>query len=220
VQHYGYKGVNLLINSRNIEDLHPTLKRGATELIKRMHAKGYPLGISSTYRCNKSQNALFNQVPKVTNARGGESMHNYRLAFDIFKNIKGQEFNDNAFFNTAGKIWQEMGGEWGGSWVGFKDAPHMQYTEGLTLKSLQSGTKVPPNAKMKWEDVDVIGDDKVLYITYSDVPDWGKPTIKKLMEKKFLNGDDKGNINLTESMLRILIIHDRVGLYDMNIKVY
>lgn len=58
-------------------------------------------------------------------------------------------------------------------------------------------------------------DDIVLYKTYNDVPSWGKPTIKKLMDKKLLNGvDDKGTINLTESMLRVFVINDKVKIYD------
>lgn len=145
-----------MIDSKNISDLQPTLQRGAKELIRRMEALGYPVGVSSTYRDNEYQNYLYAQGRTrpgqiVTNAKGGESIHNYGLAFDIFKNVKGQEYSDPKFFETAGKIWQEMGGEWGGSWKSFPDRPHMQFTNGLTLKQLQGGAKMP-NVKMKWEN--------------------------------------------------------------------
>jgi len=125
------------INSRLLEDLHPALERGARELMRRMAGVGFPhVGISSTYRNNAHQEYLFAQGrsrpgPIVTNARGGQSIHNYRLAFDIFQNIRGQEWNNPNFFATAGQIWQEMGGEWGGSWTSFPDRVHMQYTGGL-----------------------------------------------------------------------------------------
>lgn len=57
-------------------------------------------------------------------------------------------------------------------------------------------------------------DDTVLYKTYNDVPDWGKPTIKFLMDKKYLNGkDDKGTIDLTESMLRVFVVNYNAGIY-------
>ncbi len=144
-----------MILSKDIKDLHPTLQRGAQELIKRMAALGYPVGISATYRDNEYQNTLYAQGRTkpgsiVTNAQGGESIHNYRLAFDIFKNIAGQAFTDMAFFDTAGKLWQDMGGEWGGAWKGFADRPHMQFTNGLSLTQLQKGA-VMPDVPMPWE---------------------------------------------------------------------
>ncbi len=145
-----------MIDSKDLNDLHPALKRGATELIRRMKEKGYAVGISSTYRDSERQNAIYAQgrtTPGaiVTQLKGGQSMHNYRLAFDIFQNVKGKEFSDSAFFKTAGTIWEQMGGEWGGSWTGFVDPSHFQFTNGLTISQLQQGSTVPQNAKMKWE---------------------------------------------------------------------
>jgi len=119
--------MNRGINSRLLEDLHPTLERGARELMRRMALAGFThVGISSTYRNNVHQEYLFAQGrtrpgPIVTNARAGQSIHNYRLAFDIFQNIRGKEWNNPRFFEAGGKIWQEMGGEWGGSWTSFPD---------------------------------------------------------------------------------------------------
>jgi hypothetical protein len=120
-------------------------------------AAGYnAVGISSTYRDSEAQNALYAKGRTksgaiVTNARAGQSIHNYRLAFDIFKNISGHLYDDPRFFKTAGELWTEMGGEWGGSWKSFPDAPHMEYTGGLTLARLQAGERLPDNAKMLWE---------------------------------------------------------------------
>lgn len=54
---------------------------------------------------------------------------------------------------------------------------------------------------------------KKMYKTINDIPDWGKATITKLVEKGFLNGDSDGNLNLSMDMLRILVINDRAGLY-------
>ena len=50
------------------------------------------------------------------------------------------------------------------------------------------------------------------YNIVNEVPDWAKPTIQKLIEKNLLNGNDKG-LNLSEDMLRILVINDRAGIY-------
>ncbi|MCL2373592.1 MAG: M15 family metallopeptidase [Defluviitaleaceae bacterium] len=148
-------------NSRNPSDLHPALQRGLTELTRRMTQSGFTaLGVSSTYRCNIHQDHLFTQGRTrdgniVTNARGGQSIHNHMphnaLAFDIFQNIRGQEWNNPTFFATAGAIWTEMGGEWGGNWASFPDRPHFQYTGGLTLRDLQNGKILPMDAQMPWE---------------------------------------------------------------------
>lgn len=52
------------------------------------------------------------------------------------------------------------------------------------------------------------------YVTYDDVPDWGKPTVKKLMDKGYLEGTTEGILNLDHNLLRGLVINDRAGLYD------
>ena len=57
-------------------------------------------------------------------------------------------------------------------------------------------------------------EEKIMYKTVEDIPSWGKATIKKLMDKKYLAGDEKGNINIDDMALRVLVINDRAGLYD------
>lgn len=53
---------------------------------------------------------------------------------------------------------------------------------------------------------------EIIYNTIDDVPDWGKDTVQKLVDKGFLQGDGTG-LNIDETMLRILVINDRTGLY-------
>ena len=55
--------------------------------------------------------------------------------------------------------------------------------------------------------------EKVYHYTV-DVPDWGRPTIQKLLDKGFYKGASESNLNLSESLLRTLVINDRAGLYD------
>ena len=47
-----------------------------------------------------------------------------------------------------------------------------------------------------------------------NMPEWAKPTIQKLVARGFLQGDEKGRLNLNETMLRIFVVHDRAGMYD------
>lgn len=63
-----------------------------------------------------------------------------------------------------------------------------------------------------------IGDDDIMYKTINDVPEWGKKTVQKLMNAGYLTGTSTTSgtsaINLTESMLRMMVINDRAGVYD------
>jgi len=58
-------------------------------------------------------------------------------------------------------------------------------------------------------------ENKMIY-NYIDknMPDWARPTIQKLVDKKLLFGNEKGELGLTEEMLKIYVINDRAGIYD------
>ena len=45
-----------------------------------------------------------------------------------------------------------------------------------------------------------------------NMPNWAKPTIKKLVDKGVLVGDDNG-LNLNKIMMRILVVLDRIGIF-------
>lgn len=51
-----------------------------------------------------------------------------------------------------------------------------------------------------------------VYDSIASVPDWGKDTIKKLVDKGYLKGNGKG-LDLSEDLLRVLVINDRAGMY-------
>ena len=48
----------------------------------------------------------------------------------------------------------------------------------------------------------------------SNMPEWAIPTVSKLKNKGYLKGDESGQLDLDDTMLRILVINDRAGLYD------
>ncbi|MCL1864080.1 MAG: M15 family metallopeptidase [Defluviitaleaceae bacterium] len=212
-----------MTSSRNISDLHPVVARGCRELIKRMEAADFPaVGISATFRCHDEQNRLYAQgrtTPGsiVTNARGGQSWHNWRLAFDIFQNIRGQEWNNPRFFETAGKIWEQIGGEWGGSWTQLVDRPHFQFTNGATIAQMQAGHEIPEDAVMPWEALPKEVN-KMAYKTVKEMPDWARPGIQQLIDLRVLNGRTPENLDVDENMMRILLIvrnmFDRAGLLE------
>lgn len=152
-----------VINSRKVEDLHPIVRAKAIQLEKRVEAElGIDLVITSTYRDDESQNALYAigrtvkgsgvtaKKPmgnKVTNAKAGQSYHNYRVAFDVVpvrhgKPVWGTNGEDGKLWQRIGAIGKEIGLEWAGDWKTFKEFPHFQYTGGLTLANFQSGHKL------------------------------------------------------------------------------
>lgn len=137
-----------MINSRKIEDLHPKVADLCNQFKSECKDVGIDVLITSTYRDNESQNALYNQgrtTPgnKVTNAKGGQSFHNYRIAFDFCPIVGGKaQWNDTATFNRCGEIAESLGLEWAGRWKTFKELAHCQYTGGLTLKDLQAGKTI------------------------------------------------------------------------------
>ena len=137
-----------MINSRKIEDLHPKVADLCNQFITKCKDAGIDVLITSTYRDNESQNALYNQGRttsgnKVTNAKGGQSFHNYKIAFDFCPIVNGKaQWNDTATFNKCGEIAESLGLEWAGRWKTFKELAHVQYTGGLTLKDLQAGKTI------------------------------------------------------------------------------
>ena len=46
-----------------------------------------------------------------------------------------------------------------------------------------------------------------------EIPDYARATIQKLIDKNILKGNEKG-LDLSEDMVRMIILNDRVGLYD------
>ncbi len=137
-----------MINSRDIKDLHPKLQELCHLFIAECEKAGIKVVITSTYRDFAAQTALYAQgrtMPGkiVTKAKAGESVHNYRLAFDFAPLIEGKiAWNNTQLFTTCGKIAEKCGLEWGGSWKSFKDLPHCQYTEGLSIADLKSGKMI------------------------------------------------------------------------------
>lgn len=108
--------------------------------------KGVRLRFAYVYRSIAEQNVLYNQRPKVTNAKGGQSIHNYGLAMDyvimLDKDNNGTfetiEWNlKSPYHKVVVDYFKSKGYEWGGDWKSFKDYPHFQKAFGHTWQSLK-----------------------------------------------------------------------------------
>jgi len=136
-----------------IQLLHPKLRAEADHIYREQIFPALngraSCRFSFTYRSVEEQNALYEQgrtslhdshgakLSIVTNAKGGQSYHNYGLALDIVLVVNGNEVWDTItdYEGDGTPTWtkivnifktQNQGWEWGGDWTSFKDLPHFQ----------------------------------------------------------------------------------------------
>lgn len=124
--------------------LTPLLKRKSELVVAAMAAKGYKVSVFQGYRSFAEQDYLYAQGrtrpgPIVTNAKGGDSLHNYGVAIDIvFLVNRHASWSNNHPWALLGTVGKSHGLEWGGDWVGFVDRPHFQMLQGYTLQDFKS----------------------------------------------------------------------------------
>lgn len=142
-------------SEKELVGVHATVAEKARELIKKAYDEGIGIAITQGFRSFAEQNALYAKGrtvkgTKVTNAKGGQSIHNYGLAVDfcIFDDKKQPQWTVNKDWKRVVEIAEGMGFEAGLRWE-FYDPPHLQMTFGLTLKQLQAGKRPPTGAKVE-----------------------------------------------------------------------
>lgn len=138
-----------MINSRNLDELLPMVRVRVDKFLELCDEHGIDLLVTSTYRDNESQEALYEQGRTrpgkvVTNAKSGESWHNYRCAIDVVPLVNGKPVWDGSdpIWQTVGELGEKAGLEWAGRWRTFKEMAHFQYTGGLTLADLKAGKEI------------------------------------------------------------------------------
>lgn len=119
------------------QGLKPLVQRKADAVIKEMELLGHPVRITEGFRSMERQAQLYAQgrtAPGniVTNAKPGESFHNYGVAVDFVFRKEGYNASE-ALWQTLGTIGKKHGFEWGGDWQGFTDRPHFELTLGYPL---------------------------------------------------------------------------------------
>lgn len=159
-----------------ISKLHPDIRSNALDVLSECECvlKGSStVRFTYTLRTFKEQQDLYNLGRTivnpdgkskgkpmgniVTNAKAGQSIHNYGLAIDIALIIDGKTASWNTIKDFDGdgisdwmecvKIFKKHGWEWGGDWRSFPDAPHFQFDYGYSWQQLQakfnSGDLIP-----------------------------------------------------------------------------
>lgn len=136
-----------IISIQRAKLLHPKIRDIVPGLIDLAEQKlSVAIRIVQGYRTFPEQDALYRQRPKVTNAKAGQSYHNYGLAIDFALITADHEISWDtkldadkdhiADWNEVTGIFVDAGFEWGGSWRTFKDLPHLQKTYGYTWREL------------------------------------------------------------------------------------
>ena len=86
---------------------------------------------------------VIDQGSVVTNAKPGQSMHNYGVAFDVCVVVNGQEdwnMDYPDLWEKMGELGESIGLEWGGHWTGWQDHPHFQLVFGHIWQDFEAGT--------------------------------------------------------------------------------
>lgn len=164
-------------STKNMGAINSKVKDLAIELIIRSYHIGIYVQITSGLRTYAEQTKLYNQGRTtagnvVTNAKAGQSIHNFGLAidyvlvsedgnqafWDITRNMNGNQVRD--WFEVAA-IGKQLGFAWGGDWKSFKDYPHLDMQKGYSLATLRSGSRpsIPAVPKRAYQGVGDSGSD-------------------------------------------------------------
>lgn len=134
-----------------INSLHPSIRSDVRSFLfdVRKHLS-VDLVVTHAYRSFREQDTYF-EIGRtasgniVTYAKGGESYHNYGLAFDV----KSQS---PRLTNDFGEVWVEIGDlgksynfEWGGDFSNLNDYRHFQRTYGYHHRELLQMLKKAKN---------------------------------------------------------------------------
>ncbi|MFD0862491.1 M15 family metallopeptidase [Sungkyunkwania multivorans] len=132
--------------NRRIRNLHPIIRDKVSGAINRLDRMGIKVRITKDghFRSFELQDELYAigrtkdlHLPKVTNARAGESWHNYALAVDVVEIKNGKALWSNPRWEIIAREFEREGFEWGGRWTR-KDRPHFQFRNGLSISQAKN----------------------------------------------------------------------------------
>lgn len=113
-----------------IATLHRKVQPVARAFVKLTAANGIKVEITSGTRTYAEQDALFNKHDGTTRARGGQSNHNFGLAFDVTIDAQPddtlQPVWESPLYKKLGTLGESLGLTWGGRWQSIVDEPHFE----------------------------------------------------------------------------------------------
>jgi peptidoglycan L-alanyl-D-glutamate endopeptidase CwlK len=137
-------------SEKHIATLQLRAQEAARRFLGTVLSAGIPARVISGTRTYEEQNTLFrkgrfgNPGPVVTNARGGQSNHNFGIAWDIGIFVNGKYLKESPLYDQVPTVGLGAGIEWGGAWATFPDRPHYQLVTGRPIgvvrASFEKGT--------------------------------------------------------------------------------
>lgn len=124
--------------NRDWSHMNPAFVQTVLRVMVAMRARGFGMVLLEGYRSPERQNALAAQGNHVTQAKGGQSKHQYGLAVDLAPMRAGKvvisERDPWAMqaYQALGEEAQNAGLTWGGNWS-FKDYGHIEQTGSLKV---------------------------------------------------------------------------------------
>jgi len=122
----------ILDRTDTLDLLYPPFKTKMLEGIKIAHEAEIPVRIFETYRSRPRQGELWKRGRTkggnvITNAKPGESMHNYGLAADLVMYVDGRwTWEPTELYKKLGPIMESVGLRWYGRNRRFKELVHYQ----------------------------------------------------------------------------------------------
>jgi peptidoglycan L-alanyl-D-glutamate endopeptidase CwlK len=137
--------------NRKLDDpgmLH-TVADKTRSVIKKLAKEGIYICVAQGYRSKADQDALYaigrsKSGKIVTNAKGGQSNHNYGVAVDLClysADGKTVSWQTGGPFSKVVAAMKAEGFKWGGDWRSFKDNPHFELYDAV------GGEKAPAAVK-------------------------------------------------------------------------
>ena len=120
--------------NKRIALLHPQIRCATKNFINEVdQSLGIKLRVIQGFRTFAEQDDLYAQGRttsgnKVTNAKGGQSNHNFGLAIDVAELKNGNiDWNEQeTVLPQIAPIGKKWGFKWGGDWTSIKDKPHFE----------------------------------------------------------------------------------------------
>lgn len=129
-----------------IATLLPKAQVAARQFMTLASKAPFQVKLLSGTRTYAEQNALFAKRPVVTKARGGQSNHNFGIAWDVGIFVDGQYYTGKnkketqAYIDLSKIIMPTMSKtiEWGGNWKSIVDMPHYGLLTGKSVAQVRA----------------------------------------------------------------------------------
>ena len=203
--------MSVLTTCRNISELTENAQKACNLFLAECKRQGLNVLITETYRSQERQDYLYAQGRtrpgnKVTWTKS--SRHTSRRAWDICKNIKGEEYSDSAFFKKCGEIAKKYGITWGGTWK-TPDVPHFEIPVNWDYKGEMEMTKEEKaEFEALKERVRKLENPFIYNYVDENMPEWAREAVQYFMDAGILKGTGNG-LNLNDEKLWFLTILKR-----------